>query len=385
MFKVLTIFGTRPEAVKLAPILLELANYPDEIESMVCATGQHREMIDQVLALFNITPDFDLNLMKPGQGLADLTMRIFEQVTYLLREVKPHVIIVQGDTTTVMVAALAAFYEKITVAHVEAGLRSHDPYSPFPEELNRRLTSVLASIHFAPTEIARQALLAENLSKADIFVTGNTVIDALQMIITRPMPAEAQRLLDQVKRVTNGSPSRLILVTAHRRENFGQGLEQICCGIKSLVKRNPDIVVLFPVHLNPLVQEPVKRILSDVKHVILCDPVGYDVMAHLQNNVHLVLTDSGGIQEEAPTFGKPVLVMRTETERPEAVESGTAKLVGPDKHRILTETERLLHNPQAYREMAQAVSPYGDGWAAKRIVDILRLRFETISVNSSFP
>ena len=385
MFKVLTIFGTRPEAVKLAPILLELANYPDEIESMVCATGQHREMIDQVLALFNITPDFDLNLMKPGQGLADLTMRIFEQVTYLLREVKPHVIIVQGDTTTVMVAALAAFYEKITVAHVEAGLRSHDPYSPFPEELNRRLTSVLASIHFAPTEIARQALLAENLSKADIFVTGNTVIDALQMIITRPMPAEAQRLLDQVKRVTNGSPSRLILVTAHRRENFGQGLEQICCGIKSLVKRNPDIVVLFPVHLNPLVQEPVKRILSDVKHVILCDPVGYDVMVHLQNNVHLVLTDSGGIQEEAPTFGKPVLVMRTETERPEAVESGTAKLVGPDKHRILTETERLLHNPQAYREMAQAVSPYGDGWAAKRIVDILRLRFETISVNSSFP
>lgn len=369
--KVLSIFGTRPEAIKLAPVILELEKHASTIESKVCVTAQHREMLDQVLSLFQLTPDYDLNLMRPGQSLAGLTVRIIEQVTTVLQEYRPDIVLVQGDTTTVMAAALAAFYEKIAVGHVEAGLRSNDPYSPFPEEINRRLTGDLASLHFAPTETAKNALLKENLTESAIHVTGNTVIDALHMIVKRPIPDTANKLLSLASEAVDGSTHRLILVTAHRRENFGAGMEQICQGVRQLVERNSEVVVIFPVHLNPMVQEPVNRILGDMNRVVLTAPVEYDVMAHLQNSAEIVLTDSGGIQEEAPTLGKPVLVMRTETERPEAVESGTAKLVGPDREKIVAGTETLLQNPQAYAEMAKAVSPYGDGLASQRIVEIL--------------
>ena len=369
MINVLTVIGTRPEAVKLAPVILELQKYPEQIRSRVCVTAQHREMLDQVLQLFDIVPDVDLNLMRSGQTLAELTSRVIIGMDEVFQAERPDLVLVQGDTTTVMAVALAAFYHKIPVGHVEAGLRSHDRYSPFPEEINRRMAGVLSTYHFAPTETARQALLRENVPDDCIFVTGNTVIDALHMIVQRPEPAQFRELMDKVG--GNGrAPDkyRLILVTAHRREIFGEGMESICQGIKSVIVRNPETIVLYPVHLNPNVQEPVFRLLGDVDRVILTGPVEYDVMAHLMNGAYLVLTDSGGIQEEAPSLGKPVLVMRTETERPEAVEAGTAKLVGPYAEHIVTETERLLHDPDAYKEMAQAVSPYGDGRAAQRIV-----------------
>ena len=369
MKKILTVIGTRPEAVKLAPVILELQKYPEQIQSRVCVTAQHREMLDQALQLFNIAPDVDLNLMRPGQTLSELTSRVITGMDEVLEAERPDLALVQGDTTTVMAVALAAFYHKIPVGHVEAGLRSHDRYSPFPEEINRRLAGVLSTYHFAPTETARQALLQENVPDDHIFVTGNTVIDALHMIVQRPEPEQFRELMARMG--GNGrlpDEYRLILVTAHRRENFGERFESICQGIKSVIERNNEIFVLYPVHLNPNVQEPVLRLLGDVDRVILTAPVEYDVMAHLMNAAYLVLTDSGGIQEEAPSLGKPVLVMRTETERPEAVEAGTARLVGPYAEHIITETERLLHDPDAYKEMAQAVSPYGDGRAAQRIV-----------------
>ena len=369
MKKILTVIGTRPEAVKLAPVILELQKYPEQIQSRVCVTAQHREMLDQALQLFDIAPDVDLNLMRPGQTLSELTSRVITGMDEVLEAERPDLALVQGDTTTVMAVALAAFYHKIPVGHVEAGLRSHDRYSPFPEEINRRLAGVLSTYHFAPTETARQALLQENVPDDHIFVTGNTVIDALHMIVQRPEPAQFRELMARMG--GNGrlpDEYRLILVTAHRRENFGERFESICQGIKSVIERNNEIFVLYPVHLNPNVQEPVLRLLGDVDRVILTAPVEYDVMAHLMNAAYLVLTDSGGIQEEAPSLGKPVLVMRTETERPEAVEAGTARLVGPYAEHIITETERLLHDPDAYKEMAQAVSPYGDGRAAQRIV-----------------
>ncbi len=371
MINVLTVMGTRPEAVKLAPVVLELEKYPEQIRARVCVTAQHREMLDQVLQLFGIAPDVDLNLMRSGQTLAELTSRVITGMDEVLEAERPDLVLVQGDTTTVMAVALAAFYHKIPVGHVEAGLRSYDRYSPFPEEINRRLAGVLSAYHFAPTETARRALLRENVPDDCIFVTGNTVIDALHMIVRRPEPAQFRELMDRVRE--NGRASdkrRLILTTAHRRENFGEGMESICQGIKSIIVRNPETIVVYPVHLNPNVQEPVFRLLGDVDRVILTGPVEYDVMAHLMNSAYLVLTDSGGIQEEAPSLGKPVLVMRAETERPEAVEAGTARLVGPYAERIVTETERLLHDSDAYKEMAQAVSPYGDGRAAQRIVQI---------------
>ena len=370
MFKVLTVFGTRPEAIKLAPVILEMEKHRDKVRSRVCVTAQHREMLDQVLSLFGITPDVDLNLMRPGQQLPELTARVITGVSEVLQQERPDVVLIQGDTTTVMATALAAFYHKIPVGHVEAGLRSYDRYSPFPEEINRRIASVVATYHFAPTETARQALLREGVKEESVYLTGNTVIDALHMIINRPMPLEAKRLLSRAG-VCDTSRRKLILVTAHRRENFGRPFEEICNGLRMLVERNPDVVVLYPVHMNPNVREPVYRILGSVERVILAEPVEYDVMVHLMNASYLVLTDSGGIQEEAPALGKPVLVMRRETERPEAVESGTAKLVGPDARRIVEETERLLYDKQAYDSMAHAVSPYGDGHAAERIVRIL--------------
>jgi UDP-N-acetylglucosamine 2-epimerase (non-hydrolysing) len=369
MLKTLTVLGTRPEAVKLAPVILELQKFPDEIQSRVCVTAQHREMLDQVLHLFGVVPDVDLNLMQPGQTLAGLTSRVITHVDNVLQQEKPDIVLVQGDTTTVMAVALVAFYHRVLVGHVEAGLRSQNRYSPYPEEINRRLAGVLSNYHFAPTETARQALLRENVPDSQIFVTGNTVIDALHMIVKRPQPPTVASLLQRAG-INNPGKRRLILVTAHRRENFGTRLEDICLGLKTLIERNPDIVIIYPVHLNPHVQEPVYRLLGNMDRILLIAPVEYDVMAHLMHAAHLVLTDSGGIQEEAPSLGKPVLVMRTETERPEAVEAGTAKLVGPYAQQIVEETERLLKDQNAYQQMAQAVSPYGDGRSAQRIVQI---------------
>lgn len=370
MKKVFIVFGTRPEAIKLAPIILEFKKYHD-VQTMVCVTAQHRQMLDQVLGLFAIIPDIDLDLMKPNQTLSELTGRVVDSIDRVIKKEQPDVVLIQGDTTTVMAAALAAFYNKIPVGHIEAGLRSNDIYSPFPEEMNRRVTSILSNYHFAPTEKAKEALLGEGISGERIYVTGNTVIDALHMILKKPIPMAAKEILDGVGISDNVNERKMILVTAHRRENFGERFKSICRGIMQLVERNPDIVIVYPVHPNPNVQEPASRILGGLDRILLIEPVEYDSMAHLMNAASIILTDSGGIQEEAPSLGKPVLVMRTETERPEGIEAGTAKLVGPYTDRIVTETERLLHDKAAYNEMARAINPYGDGKAAKRIVEIL--------------
>jgi len=374
--KVLTIFGTRPEAIKLAPVIDELKKYSD-IESRICVTAQHRHMLDQVLSLFGIKPHIDLDIMQDNQGLAELTGRILHRVDEVLDREKPDVVLIQGDTTTVMAAAIASYYRKIRVGHVEAGLRSGNLYSPFPEEMNRRMASLSSAFHFAPTQTAVQTLLKEGVDKNSIFLTGNTVIDALQMITSKPIPDEAKKLLWVAGLKGENKELKLILVTAHRRENFGHRFEDICRALKTLVDRNKDIVIIYPVHMNPHVQEPVLRILNNKERIILTDPVKYDVLAHLMKAAHIVLTDSGGIQEEAPSLGKPVLVMRTETERPEGVEAGTAKLVGPFADNIVAETEKLLNNSIAYENMARAVNPYGDGTAAKRIVGILNTKFES--------
>lgn len=371
--KVLSIIGTRPEAIKMAPVIKALGNRHNGIESVVCTSAQHREMLDQVMRLFEITPDLDLNLMKPNQDLHSLTGRVVVEVGRVLHNVKPDVILVQGDTTTVMAASIAAFYHKIPVGHVEAGLRTTNIYSPFPEEANRRLTSVMSAFHFAPTENAKGALLREGIPEEKIFVTGNTVIDALHMILKKPQPAKIKNILNSAGSTKKNR--KIILITAHRRENFGQPFEEICFGLRRLAERNPDLCLVYPVHLNPHVREPVYRSLSNVKNIRLTEPVEYDVIAHLMKMATIILTDSGGIQEEAPALGKPVLVLRTETERPEAVEAGVAKVIGPNADAIVRETELLLKDPQAYQSMARAVSPYGDGKAAERIVDILISHF----------
>ena len=368
--KVLIVFGTRPEAIKLAPVILELKKKPG-VQTRVCVTAQHRQMLDQVLALFGIVPDVDLDLMMPDQTLAKLTGRVISRLDQVFKEERPDIVLIQGDTTTVMAAAMAAFYNKIPVGHVEAGLRSNNLYSPFPEEMNRRVVSIFTHFHFAPTKNAKDALLREQVPEERIFVTGNTVIDALNMILQKPMPLVVREILNRAEINENGDNRKMILVTAHRRENFGEGFESICQGLKRLVERNADVVIVYPVHLNPNVQQPVKRILKGQERVLLVEPVEYDAMAHLMNTASVILTDSGGIQEEAPALGKPVLVMRVETERPEGVEAGTARLVGPYAERIVEEAERLLHDETAYEEMAVAVSPYGDGRAAQRIVQTL--------------
>ena len=373
MKKILAIFGTRPEAIKLAPILVELKKYT-EVQSRICVTSQHRQMLDQVLCLFDIVPDIDLDIMTPGQTLAEITARVVLGIDQVLLQEQPDVILVQGDTTTVMAAALSAFYRRIRIGHVEAGLRSDNLYSPFPEEMNRRMASMVSSFHFAPTETAAQALRREGVEEKQIFLTGNTVIDALFMILGKPMAGEAKTLLQRAVIKGDGCDPKLILVTAHRRENFGERFESVCQGLSSLAERNKDVVIIYPVHSNPNVQEPVYRLLGDRERIILTDPVEYDVLSCLMSACYLVLTDSGGIQEEAPSLGKPVLVMRTETERPEGIEQGTAKLVGPFEDRIVSETEILLRDETAYKRMAKAINPYGDGHAAERIVDILRER-----------
>ncbi len=363
--KVFCVFGTRPEAIKMAPVIKEMQKHKF-FEVITCATAQHREMLDQVLNLFDIKPDIDLNIMKPNQALSELTSNVISKIDKLLGEIQPDLVMIQGDTTTVMATGLSAFYRKIPVAHIEAGLRSYNIYSPFPEELNRRIISLFAEYNFAPTKRAVQNLIAENVPEEKIYLVGNTVIDALLYILKKPVPEYVKELQSRI----NGK--KLILVTAHRRENFGERLENICYGIKKLVKRNDDIVVIYPVHLNPNVREPVFKILGNQDRVFLIDPVEYDILVHLMNQSYLILTDSGGIQEEAPSLGKPVLVMRTETERPEGIDAGTAKLVGPFEDKIIENVELLLYNQEEYNKMAKAVDLYGDGNASKRIVEILK-------------
>ena len=352
----------------MAPVVRELEKHPNRIASRVCVTAQHREMLDQVLGVFDIEPDIDLDLMQSGQTLPELTARVILGVSRVLEQEQPDCVLVQGDTTTVMATALAAFYQQIPVGHVEAGLRTRDRYSPFPEEMNRRIADALTTFYFAPTQTAADALRREGVADDDIYVTGNTVIDALLWTVHQPEPPEIANLLATL------DGRRLILVTAHRRENFGAPFEQICLGLREVARRNPDIAIVYPVHLNPNVQYPVYRILSGEERICLLDPLPYVSFAHLMKRADIVLTDSGGIQEEAPALGKPVLVMRRETERPEAIEAGTAKLVGPDAEAIVRETERLLYNEGVYRQMANAISPYGDGHAAGRIVQVLLQR-----------
>ena len=369
MPKVLTIIGTRPEAIKMAPVVIELKKHPGSFETRICVTAQHREMLDQVLGIFDIVPDIDLHLMEPDQDLPTLTSRVMIEVSRVLEEERPDLLLVQGDTSTVMTASLAAFYQKVSVGHVEAGLRTKDSYFPFPEEMNRRLMSVLANYHFAPTERARQALLREDIPTDRIFVTGNTIIDALYLILNRPKPDRVADILRSGDLPSSGK--RLILVTAHRRENFGQPLEEICRGLRALAERNLDVSILYPVHMNPNVRGPVFRILQNVKGIHLIDPVGYDVMAHLMKESYFIITDSGGIQEEAPSLGKPVLILRTKTERPEVVEAGVAKVIGPEADAIIREGERLLHDRDEYTRMAKRICLYGDGKAAERITRVL--------------
>lgn len=367
--KVLSIFGTRPEAVKMAPVVHALKAHPG-IESLVCVTAQHRQMLDQILNLFGIQPDFDLNLMKPNQSLADLTAGIFTGLDPILKQVKPDWILVQGDTTTVMVAALLGYYNRIKVGHVEAGLRTFDKWQPFPEEINRRVAGVVADLNFAPTAWSEQNLLKEGVPAWRIAVTGNTVIDALYAIQQRPAPPEVDWILDSLQVAPGGK--RLILVTAHRRENFGQPLVDICLALKQLAERYmDDTVFVYPVHLNPNVQEPVYRLLGKVPNIKLLDPLDYLPMVHLMKNARLVLTDSGGIQEEATALGKPTLVLRNVTERPEGVEAGVLKLVGTDVVEIVTQFSKLLDSKDDYDRMAKAKNPFGDGKAAEKIVKAL--------------
>ena len=366
MMKILSIFGTRPEAIKMAPVVKELEKHPGQIESRVCVTAQHREMLDQVLELFAIQPDHDLDLMQPGQSLSDLTARVFTALDPVFIEEKPDWVLVQGDTTTVMAASLVAFYHQIKVGHVEAGLRTFDKWQPFPEEINRKIAGVVADLHFAPTETSRENLLREGVKPETIHVTGNPVIDALQLVAAKPYELDSGDLA--------GIPweKRIILVTAHRRENHGKPLENICLALLRLVREFKDIQVVYPVHLNPQVHELVQRLLGGNERITLLPPLNYQPLVQLMKRSYLVLTDSGGIQEEAPGLGKPVLVLREKTERPEAIAAGTVKLVGTDQQQIYQAACDLLNNEEAYKSMAQAVNPYGDGKAAGRIVELLR-------------
>jgi UDP-N-acetylglucosamine 2-epimerase (non-hydrolysing) len=366
--KVLVIFGTRPEAVKMAPVIQMLKAAPD-IHSRICVTAQHREMLDQVLKLFNITPDIDLNLMRPSQALSTLTSQILTHLDPVLESEKPDWILVQGDTTTVMTASLAAFYRGIKIGHIEAGLRTGDKRQPFPEEINRRLTTVLADLHFAPTQWSRDNLLKEGIPAGQILVTGNTVIDALNQISVQPMPLDVSQWLEAWG-VTSGT-KRLVLVTAHRRENFGKPIESICLALRELAQRYPDVHIVYPVHLNPQIQEPAKRLLSGVGNLTLLNPLEYLSMVHLLKAAAVVLTDSGGIQEEATGLGKTTLVLREKTERPEGVNAGVLRLVGTDTAKIVKETSRLLDMPPSERISSTIPNPFGDGHAAERIIQAL--------------
>jgi len=368
--KILTVFGTRPEAIKMAPLVHALAE-DSRFEAKVCVTAQHREMLDQVLELFEIKPDYDLDLMKVGQTLNDVTARILLELKPVLQEFKPDVVLVHGDTATTFAASLAAYYEQIAVGHVEAGLRTGNIYSPWPEEGNRKLTGVLTKYHFAPTETSKQNLLTENYAPENIHITGNTVIDALLMVKAK---IDNDKELNQS--LANDFPmldesKKLILVTGHRRESFGGGFERICEALAITAKRYPETQILYPMHLNPNVREPVNRILKGIDNVFLIEPQQYLPFIYLMNRAHIILTDSGGIQEEAPSLGKPVLVMRDTTERPEAIEAGTVKLVGTNVETITLALNELMDNEQAYKKMSFAHNPYGDGKACERILNYL--------------
>lgn len=374
MKKVLSIFGTRPEAIKMAPVIKELEKYPDVFQSIVCVTAQHREMLDQVLNLFSICPDYDLDIMKPGQSLFDVTCNVLKGLKPVLEKERPDIVLVHGDTTTTMAASLAAYYCQMSVGHVEAGLRTHKKFTPFPEEINRTVTGVLSDLHFAPTETARRNLLNENVANDTIHVTGNTVVDALMSVSVKLNNDPAIRLQMDQKFSFLDPSKRLILVTCHRRENFGEGFENICRALAELAETLSDIEIVCPLHLNPNVRGPVQRLLGGGRHnnIHLIDPLDYLPFVYLIDRSYLILTDSGGIQEEAPSLGKPVLVMRETTERPEALDAGTVKLVGADKRLIISGALELLQNNEVYRSMSIAHNPYGDGHAAERIAAILQ-------------
>ncbi|WP_291581018.1 non-hydrolyzing UDP-N-acetylglucosamine 2-epimerase [Bacteroides sp.] len=381
MKKVMLVFGTRPEAIKMAPLVKEFQKDLVAFQTIVCVTGQHREMLDQVLHLFNITPDYDLNIMKSGQDLYDVTSRVLIGMRKVLKEVLPDIVLVHGDTTTSTAAALAAFYQQIPVGHVEAGLRTFNIYSPWPEEMNRQITGRIATYHFSPTQLSRENLLKEGITDEKIIVTGNTVIDALHVVVDR---IKKDKLLDKelsevlllsgydVNRLHNGK--RLVLITGHRRENFGDGFVSICKAIKALTEKYPDVDFIYPMHLNPNVRKPIYEVFGEnqLSNICFIEPLEYLSFVYLMEKSAIVLTDSGGIQEEAPGLGKPVLVMRDTTERPEALEAGTVKLVGKDYNKIVSEVSVLLDNQTYYDKMSKAVNPYGDGQASGRIVDVLR-------------
>ncbi|TKA90986.1 non-hydrolyzing UDP-N-acetylglucosamine 2-epimerase [Halopseudomonas bauzanensis] len=368
--KTLCVFGTRPEAIKMAPLAIQLAE-DERFDAKVCVTGQHREMLDQVLDLFELKPDYDLNIMKPGQDLTDVTAGILQGLKIVLAEYKPDIVLVHGDTATTFAATLAAYYQQIPVGHVEAGLRTGNIYSPWPEEGNRKLTGTLTTLHFAPTATSKQNLLNEGIKESSIEVTGNTVIDALLDVVAK---LDSNQQLQQTFKEQFSfldAEKKLILVTGHRRESFGGGFERICQALVDTAKAHPDVEILYPVHLNPNVREPVNRLLQDITNVHLIEPLDYLPFVYLMNRAHIILTDSGGIQEEAPSLGKPVLVMRDTTERPEAVEAGTVKLVGTEVSVIRKNLEALLNDEQAYIAMSRAHNPYGDGQACKRIRESL--------------
>lgn len=380
MKKIMLVFGTRPEAIKMAPLVKEFQKYPDKFQTIVCVTGQHRQMLDQVLDIFDIKPDYDLNIMKQGQDLYDVTARVLTGMRDVLSEAKPDVVLVHGDTTTSTAAALAAFYQQIPVGHVEAGLRTHNIYSPWPEEMNRQITGRIATYHFAPTPLSRENLIAEGIATDKITVTGNTVIDALYMVIDKikrdsaldsKLNAELKSAGYDVDRLANGR--KMVLITGHRRENFGDGFISMCRAIKALTEKYPDVDFVYPMHLNPNVRRPIHEVfgddLSGLGNMFFIEPLEYLSFVYLMEKSTIVLTDSGGIQEEAPGLGKPVLVMRNTTERPEALDAGTVKLVGTDYDKIVNEVSRLLDGVEYYDKMSKAVNPYGDGSASYRIVE----------------
>ena len=383
MKKILLVFGTRPEAIKMAPLVKEFEKYPSDYQTIVCVTGQHRQMLDQVLSLFRIKPDYDLNIMKQGQDLYDITSRVLLGLRDILKECRPDIVLVHGDTTTSMIAALAAFYQQIPVGHVEAGLRTYNIYSPWPEEMNRQLTGRLATWHFAPTPLSRENLLHEGVGEESVTVTGNTVIDALYWVVDKikgedrldaALAQELYRAGYDVSRLSGGR--RLVLVTGHRRENFGEGFLHICHAIKHLSEKYPDVDFVYPMHLNPNVRRPIHEVfgkdLSVWSNLFFIEPLEYLSFVYLMEKSAIVLTDSGGIQEEAPGLGKPVLVMRDTTERPEALKAGTVKLVGTDYNNIVDGVSILLDDMKAYEAMSLSVNPYGDGMASKRIVDFIK-------------
>ena len=385
MKKVMLVFGTRPEAIKMAPLVKEFQKQPKRVETVVCVTGQHREMLDQVLKIFDIKPDYDLNIMKQGQDLYDVTARVLTGMRDVLKEVKPDVVLVHGDTTTSTAAALAAFYQQIPVGHVEAGLRTHNIYSPWPEEMNRLLTGRLATYHFSPTPLSRNNLIKESVDDRNIIITGNTVIDALYWVVdkiknNKELDNELEDILSKagydVNRLNNGK--KLVLITGHRRENFGDGFINMCTAIKDLTVKYPDLDFVYPMHLNPNVRKPIHEVfgenLSGLKNMFFIEPLEYLSFVYLMEKSSIVLTDSGGIQEEAPGLGKPVLVMRDTTERPEALDAGTVKLVGTDYNKIVNEVSSLIDDKAAYEKMSKAVNPYCDGLACGRIVNALLYR-----------